>query len=186
MASVIARSAIVVDGIVASIFLGGIHYSDSFTFGSLIVALIVGAAGIWSGVISKRRTEDLRTAANAWKEERDAERAKADRLEQEKADLLVAHNEELLQLKTALAHAEARTDITRVEQLITTSYKEAISERDLQHRERLAIIENVREQTLAGVEISQKVIALLDSMRASIDSNTEAVRSLLDQKGTPV
>ncbi len=157
-----------------SIFLSAIHAPDQITIGSLIVALAVGAAGLWSGAASKRRTTDLKAAAEAWKEERDAEKAKSDRLEEE----AIEREAHVVAVEKQLAVAEARTDITRVESLIGDSYREAIAERDLQHKERLAIIEQVKEQSTHTVEV-------LVSVRQSLDALTSSIVHLVDKGANP-
>lgn len=60
---------------------------DNLSLVVSVVFIVGGVAGAIMGTRQKATNQGLRDAGYAWREERDAERAKADRLTTEKADL---------------------------------------------------------------------------------------------------
>lgn len=83
------------------------------------LALIAVIGGVVSAIYTARCRTLLTTergAAKAWREERDAEAAKADRLELALRDAEAARHA-----------AEARTDITRLEKLVTSQHTDLMA-----------------------------------------------------------
>jgi len=91
--------------------------ASSILYGTVAaMAIIAGIVSAVYGARTKTALEAAKDAASAWKEERDAEVAKAERLTE--------------QLRTESANrkaAEARTDLTRVEAMLVDQHREALA-----------------------------------------------------------
>jgi hypothetical protein len=82
------------------------------------VALIAVVGGIVAAIYATKRKAELEAAngaAAAWKEERDAEKAKADRLDLALRDEIAARQQ-----------AESRTDIRRIEKLCADNHSDVL------------------------------------------------------------
>lgn len=92
----------------------------------IIVSLILVVGGVASAIVGARAkgsNQALRTTGQAWREERDAERAKADRLEQEKAEYQLR----LQRAEDEVKELRGRTDVAAYADQAHKDHLEAMS-----------------------------------------------------------